>query len=418
MKESPTVEFKEKVSKTFLKTVSAYANYGMGCILFGVDDKGEEVGVSDPADVRLSVENAINDALDPRPEYYLQTEERDGRSVVRLTVHEGPDKPYLYSGKAYRRVDTATVAVDRSELRRLAIEGSDRPYDEMDAVSQTLTFATLRRYLSERMNIEDVSDDALKTLGLLRDDRFNNAAALLADENGFPGVDIVRYANDSESIHERITCEGMSVLDQLDRAVAEYRRHYILERIRGMIREKYEVIPEDSFREAVANALVHRIWYIEARTIVSFYGDRIEIVSPGGLPADIDEALYVAGGLSVPRNSSLAYVFLRLGIIERLGTGVKRIRRAYGASRVKPSFSVSPHAIRVMLPALDMVEDLSEDELRMLGLFKPGLELSSADLEEALGVSRSTVVRMAALLQQKGALERVGNARATRYRLP
>ena len=44
MKEDRSLEFKERVSNTFLKTVSAYANYGDGRILFGVSDDGPELG--------------------------------------------------------------------------------------------------------------------------------------------------------------------------------------------------------------------------------------------------------------------------------------------------------------------------------------------------------------------------------------
>ena len=40
MKEARDLEFKEKISNSFLKTVSAFANYGEGRILFGVDDNG------------------------------------------------------------------------------------------------------------------------------------------------------------------------------------------------------------------------------------------------------------------------------------------------------------------------------------------------------------------------------------------
>lgn len=48
MRESKTLEFKEMVSGTYLKTVSAFANYGDGEILFGVSDDGEAVGLEDP----------------------------------------------------------------------------------------------------------------------------------------------------------------------------------------------------------------------------------------------------------------------------------------------------------------------------------------------------------------------------------
>ena len=44
VRESPTVEYKESVTPTFLKTVSAYANYGTGKIEFGVDDEGVACG--------------------------------------------------------------------------------------------------------------------------------------------------------------------------------------------------------------------------------------------------------------------------------------------------------------------------------------------------------------------------------------
>ena len=45
VRENPTVEYKESVTPTFLKTVSAYANYGTGKIEFGVDDEGVAVGL-------------------------------------------------------------------------------------------------------------------------------------------------------------------------------------------------------------------------------------------------------------------------------------------------------------------------------------------------------------------------------------
>lgn len=58
-------------------------------------------------------------------------------------------------------------------------EGSDRPYDEMEAHNQNLTFSVLERWFQKRMDIGKVSEDVLKTLGLINRDAFNNAAALL-----------------------------------------------------------------------------------------------------------------------------------------------------------------------------------------------------------------------------------------------
>ena len=94
MRENRQVELKERVTNTFLKTVSAYANYGTGEILFGVADDGTMVGLEDPTSDRLRIENAINDGISPRPEFSISENSRTG--VVTLRVLEGDDKPYLY----------------------------------------------------------------------------------------------------------------------------------------------------------------------------------------------------------------------------------------------------------------------------------------------------------------------------------
>ena len=100
MKESRTLEFKQDVTNSFLKTVSAFANFGTGTILFGVDDSGKTVGVSDPDKVRLDIENRVNDSIRPKPEYSISVNRKT--NVISLVVQEGRYKPYLYKGKAVR----------------------------------------------------------------------------------------------------------------------------------------------------------------------------------------------------------------------------------------------------------------------------------------------------------------------------
>ena len=115
-RETKTLEYKENMqSGTFMKTVSAYANYGDGQIIFGVRDNGEVVGIDDPVAASLNLENKINDSMNPVPEYSIEIEE----SLVKLCVYEGKYKPYLYKGKAYKRNDSATIEVGRLEYNRL-----------------------------------------------------------------------------------------------------------------------------------------------------------------------------------------------------------------------------------------------------------------------------------------------------------
>ena len=104
MRETRIVEFKETITNTFLKTVSAFSNYDGGTILFGVDDDGIEVGVKNPVQACTDIENRINDSISPVPDYRLNINENT--SVIVLTVEEGSNKPYFYKSKAYKRIDS------------------------------------------------------------------------------------------------------------------------------------------------------------------------------------------------------------------------------------------------------------------------------------------------------------------------
>ena len=101
MKESRTLEWKESVTNTFLKTVSAFANYDGGQILFGITDNGVVKGLENPKRACLDIENKINDSIAPQPDYTLCVQEED--KTVRLIIKGGINKPYLYKSRAYKR---------------------------------------------------------------------------------------------------------------------------------------------------------------------------------------------------------------------------------------------------------------------------------------------------------------------------
>ena len=110
MRETRNLEFKETITSTFLKTVSAFSNYDGGTILFGVDDDGNIKGLSDIIKACLDIENKINDTISPQPDYVLEPNEVN--KTIKLIVKSGLQKPYLYKSKAYKRNDSATIEVD------------------------------------------------------------------------------------------------------------------------------------------------------------------------------------------------------------------------------------------------------------------------------------------------------------------
>lgn len=416
MRESKYLEYKENLtSNTFLKTVSAYANYGEGKIVFGIDDSGIVIGISDPVNECLNLENKINDSIKPVPEYNLEIQDD---STIILTVFEGMYKPYLYKGKAYKRNDSSTIEVERLEYNRLVLEGSNQSFEELTSSDQQLTFSKLSTELIRVMGIEQLTKDILKTLELYSDQNgFNNAAALLADNNHFKGIDIIRFGDSIDEIMERKTFENVSILSQMEQSIQMFHQYYRYEKIEGMERKSVDKIPEKAFREAVANALVHRMWDIPASIKISMYPDKIEISSPGELPAGLSEDEYLNGQISLLRNPIIGNVFFRLKYIEKFGTGILRINRAYANALIKPSYQIFSNSIKVILPVISTDYNLNETEKMLLAFLKNRNNLTRKEIEKLSGMEKTKIIRGLNNLIQKNIVQREGNGRGTRYKI-
>lgn len=414
MRETRTMEFKETITNTFLKTVSAFSNYDGGVILFGVDDEGNSKGLSDVKQSCLDIENKINDSISPQPDYKLETQNND--KIIKLTVQSGAQKPYLYRSKAYKRNDTATIEVDTQEFSRLVLEGKNIRFEELPCKDQNLTFQILQRKLKEHIQIEIFSQDTLKTLNLYDNaNGYNNAAGLLADQNHFPGIDMVRFGENISIIQKRVTFENRSILEVYEKAIEIFRDYYQYEEIKGADRKKIEKIPEAAFREAIANGLIHRIWDVESQIRVLMFEDRIEVVSPGGLPAGITKDEYLSGKLSVLRNRNLANVFYRLGFVEIFGTGIMRIRQLYEKSLGKPEFEVSENAIQIVLPVWESNLDLTEDEKMIYGILSKNRLKSMGEIAPYVSFGRSKTTKLLKEMEEKGIITVEGKGRSTKY---
>lgn len=418
MQEGTNLEFKADFSRSFLKTVSAFANYDGGQIIFGIDDNGKALGVSNPKELCLQIENSINDALEPIPTYSISPEEKNGKTLIRVKVLQGVDTPYYALGKAYKRHHTSTVKVDASELKRLVLKGINTSFEECPAKDQALSFVLLNRALEKKLDINAVDEKVYRTLGLYTTAHgFNNAAAILADKNDFPGVDIVKFGKSINEFMERRTKENVSALELYDESIAIFNRYYKFESIDGFKREEDSLVPVTAYREAVANALVHRDWAVNGHIRISLYNDRVEISSPGGLPHGVSEEDYLAGRLSVLRNPIIADVFAKLGHIEKFGTGIPRIKASYEGSGLAPRFFISSTSITVVLPSTSSLDGVNEAERRVLKLLGEYGALKRSEIEEYLDVSKSKVNRILKRLEENELIKAEGAGRATKYKL-
>lgn len=414
MFEHKTLEFKEDVTNSFLKTVSAYSNFCTGEIVFGISDDGTIRGLSDPEKIRLDLENRINDSISPKPDFSFKIDTK--KKILTLTVYEGDYKPYLYKGKAYRRADTASIEVDNVELKRLILEGEGRFFDQTPASSQELQFNDLISRIKNILDVETVDINILKTLDLYNSKTgYNRAAEILADQNNCPAIDIARFTDNDDEIRERILLKGKSILVQFDEALKVFKRNYTSEVIENEIRTPKEDIPYIAFREAIANAIIHRTWDVNANIRVAMYPDKVEVYSPGGLPSYVKKEEYLNGGISILRNPILSNVLFRLKYVEIFGTGIKRIKRAYKDIGVEPIFEITDNSIKVILPSVARKTALTMVEKELLDKIPNDMMLKTSELCAISGYSKNKVLRTLSTLIDKKYIKKTGAGSRVRY---
>lgn len=413
MRENSHLEFKEQVSDSFLKTVSAFSNYEGGVIIFGVNDSGNAIGIDNLKDEAIKIEHKINDSIKPQAKYDIEIDE--SKQMLYLTVHSGEEMPYFYKSKAYIRNDSSTIEVDENELIRLILQGQNKTYDSLANDVNHYEFNYLAEKFRKILAVEQVDNDVLKSLELINKDlKLTNAGYLLADHNKYKMLDIVRFGNDEDIILNRQQIKECSILQAYDKGIEIYRENYQMEKIDGAYRQQIELIPEKAFREALANALVHRDWMNSSYIQISMEDKAITITSPGGLPKYISEKEYLEGRISSMRNPIIGNILFRLDIIESFGTGIRRIKNSYSNSNKKPIFKVYANSIAVTLPLISQLEELTDDQEQVY-LAIENKKLASSEISKITNFGKNKVIGILKELMDKGYAMKIGRGRGTKY---
>ncbi len=333
--EGTTLEFKESLSGSFARELVALANTIGGRILLGVRDDGSVAGVKDSNQLRARIQDIARNC-DPPVTVLV---EPVGEIVV-VHVRESDAKPVQCSEGFFWRQGAVTQKLSRTEIRDFfRVEGAIRfdlspcprfryPQDfdrgKYNAWLKLSGITGKPRTEDVLVNIEAAERSGGKLL-------FRNAGVLFFAKN-------VRHffnqayitcllAKGTDKVHllDRKDFDGGGVADIEDALRFIERNTRTAYRIERLRRENIPEYPMKALREAVTNAVMHRDWFIEgANVFVEIYTDRIEVVSPGGLPKGM--TLADLGTKSVRRNALIADLLHRIDFIEKAGTGVKRIR--------------------------------------------------------------------------------------------
>lgn len=204
-----------------------------------------------------------------------------------------------------------------------------------------------------------IENNHLKTF----DGRYNYMAELLADENDV-SIKVVTFQGKNKSVVLKRTDYGYKCLLVAINQVIEYMESINETKVKigGFQRKEEKYFNIEVFKETWVNACAHTRWIEKIPPAVYIFEDRIEIVSNGGLPKNLNKEDFFQG-VSKPMNKELLNIMAKLDIIDQTGHGVPLIVEKYG----KKAFYISDNTIIVTIPInkelLEKCENVSKYEL-------------------------------------------------------
>ncbi|MDD3296500.1 MAG: tetratricopeptide repeat protein [Candidatus Omnitrophica bacterium] len=349
--------YTESDKKELAKIMVAFANSGDGFIFIGVDKSTRKI-------TGLSPSYNVNDVIEIDKKYCKPSTnpevslEKIGEVQIGIVkVSKGMERPYCAEGDCYVRLDKQVYVASHGEIQNMYRKavvfrraGSDN-WPVETATREDLDSGKVDKYLKSIEALEEdkavrnkekvFTDKGILTQGA--NQLVPTAAALLMFGRNpqyfisFSGVRLVRFQgkNIGSVIVDQKEARGV-IPEMIDQAWEFLLKHMnVGAKIEGLKRDDYTEYPEVAVREAIANAIVHRDYGIEASQVrVFMFDDRIEIYTPGGLADGITVANMEYTQYS--RNKLITEMLMHTGrYIEKLGTGIKRIKFVLKQNRLR-----------------------------------------------------------------------------------
>ena len=441
-------EVEMRKPKSWLKSVSAFANGNGGALIFGIADDDTVIGIEDIKGASEFVSQKIKERIDPFPEVKMQIHGiEDGKKLLVVEIMKGQETPYYYRGdgstEAFVRIGNESVTANAAELKRLVLRGKNSSFDSLTTEYdfKDYSFSKLRERFME-WNGASMPEKSFESFGIVDNKgKLTNAGALLADNCP------IRYS--------RLFCTRWNGLDKSGGQIdaldsAEYSGSLIIlleEGVRFVKRNMktlWKKTPnsriempdfcERSVFESLVNGLIHRDYLVNGSEVhIDIFDDRLVIYSPGGMPDGTkiqDRDINTIP--STRRNPVLADIFGRLGYMERQGSGLNKIREAYENAAnyqadMEPEFYSDRVLFMVTLKNLNykMLADeakseakseaesivLTELEKRLCELLKKNSKITQSEIQKQLDISRSKVQRTMKKLVNEGVIENIGSHR-------
>jgi len=446
MGRGPMLDFMpEPSAETLAEMIVAFANGMGGTLVIGMDEQGR-VSPNAAEDLDPILQRAFSLCEPPfraadLPAWHWEDTPRG--SVVTLVVQPTPYQMTVGGRRAYVRSGAINVPLtpDQAALRHRDSAPSYEDEPVAGATLDDLDDAIIEEYQRNRIK-RGPRGEVLTRQELLRDagaiDPAGNptVAGLLlfgkAPQHFLPqdGVVLVRFrgasikdaALSAERYSRRLEIVGPAARLVETTWEALFAEIHGQSTTNGLARQEHYDYPPEAVREAVVNAICHRDYAVSGQRIeIRLFDDRLEIISPGGLPGHITLDNILDEHYS--RNPRLVRGLYYWGYIEELGQGMDIIYEAMRRDHhPAPEFRDTGRAFTVILR--NAVNDLEAEyegllnERQLLALrFLAEHGRITNRMYQALcaDVSPETLRLDLRDMVEKGLLLRIGDKRGTFY---
>ena len=424
--ESETLELKQELTKNIKKEIVAFANSKGGTIYIGITDTGEILGLKNIKSDIESLSGMIREGIIGNLTTYtdIEIKEIDKKDVIELHITSAPEKPYyladkgLKSSGVYIRHGSSTIQATDEIIRKMLIESSKKSFEEEISNVQELTFDYANEIFKKR-NIE-FSNEKFKSLKMITDNKFNNLALLLSDQNPYTVKCAIFDGTNKTLFKDRKELSGSYLKIVEDAFYYMNLSNHINSTFNGLQRIDKKDYPDFSIREALLNAIIHRDYYFNGSILLSIFDDRIEINSTGGLISTLS-LNDVYNGISESRNPNFAEIFHRLNYVENYGTGIGRIINEYQGSKLKPIIELSENVFKITLPNLNYIEsnknefnNMTQEEI-ITKYVKEKTKITRLEVEKLLDIGNTRSKQIINKLLEDHILIKKGTGKNTYY---
>ena len=326
----------------------AFSNGDGGIMLIGVDDDGVLAGLTNDDVRRLNqlISGAASQHVQPSINPVTENINMDGHLIMAVSVPCGINKPYqdkngvfwVKSGADKRK------ATSREEIQRMFQQANVLHADEMPVQRLTIDDVDMlyfrdyfqRRYGQPPENENQPIPRLLENMGLMHGEALTLCGALLFAKEEYdklPGFVVKAGVFDANDLATDNYQDSRDIGGRLE-SVYSQTVHFILSNLHH-VQGGQDVnsigipeIPHEAVRELVANALIHRDYFVSAPVRVFVFRNRVEIISPGHLPNNLNVERILLG-VSIARNPLLASHANHIIPYRGYGSGIIRALASY-----------------------------------------------------------------------------------------